>query len=172
MKFVILFVSLVIFQIQTVESSSSAVPAPENPIYAREQIFLSPFKTYTGSTSALTCGQLIVYHGFQYEVHQVITEDGYILELYRIINPDARDAFGDKLVPVLLVHGVLESCGSWLINSNNQDGPLINVTSNNLAVVLATRGFDVWLANNRGTSYSRKHIHLNSYTGKNDLNLA
>uniref|UniRef100_T1KPH6 AB hydrolase-1 domain-containing protein n=1 Tax=Tetranychus urticae TaxID=32264 RepID=T1KPH6_TETUR len=39
-----------------------------------------------------------------------------------------------------------------------------NVTSNNLAFVLGNGEFDVWVANNRGTAYSRNHTRLNPNT--------
>ena len=39
---------------------------------------------------------------------------------------------------------------TWLLNSPEQ----------NLPMILADNGFDVWIANTRGTSYSRRHIKL------------
>jgi len=39
---------------------------------------------------------------------------------------------------------------TWLLNSPEQDLPLI----------LADNGFDVWIANTRGTRFSRKHTSL------------
>lgn len=39
---------------------------------------------------------------------------------------------------------------TWLLNSPEQDLPLI----------LADNGFDVWIANSRGTRFSRRHISL------------
>lgn len=39
---------------------------------------------------------------------------------------------------------------TWLLNTPEQDLPLI----------LADKGFDVWIANTRGTRYSRRHVSL------------
>jgi len=43
-----------------------------------------------------------------------------------------------------------------------QDGMtwLLNPPEQNLPLILAENGFDVWIANARGTRYSRKHISL------------
>lgn len=40
---------------------------------------------------------------------------------------------------------------SWLLNPADQNLPLI----------LADQGFDVWMGNTRGTRFSRRHKYLN-----------
>ncbi|XP_045768704.1 lipase member J-like [Maniola jurtina] len=72
----------------------------------------------------------------------VVTEDGYILALFRLP--------GRSKVPVLLVHGLGDSSDTWLLRG-----------STSLAITLANDGYDVWLANVRGNRYSRRHVHLN-----------
>ncbi|KAL6177333.1 hypothetical protein ACLB2K_048859 [Fragaria x ananassa] len=59
-----------------------------------------------------------------------------------------------KRPPVLLQHGLTLDAASWLLNPPNQA----------LAFMLADKGFDVWLANTRGTDSSRGHRSL----GAND----
>ncbi|KAI3961462.1 hypothetical protein MKX01_001198, partial [Papaver californicum] len=54
--------------------------------------------------------------------------------------------------PVLLQHGLLVGGMSWFLNSVDQS----------LGFILAVSGFDVWVANTRGTRYSRDHATLDA----------
>ena len=51
------------------------------------------------------------------------------------------------------MHGFLSSSDSFIINDENKA----------LAFVLANRGYDVWLGNNRGNKHGKKHV---LYTSK------
>ncbi|XP_024084768.1 lipase 3-like [Cimex lectularius] len=93
---------------------------------------------------------LVKQNGYGYEFHKVVTEDGYILSLHRIL-PRNDTERGDR-VPVFIQHGVLVSSDSWLI------GP-----RSSLAFLLADHGYEVWLGDQRGSAYSRSHV---SYTVK------
>lgn len=105
---------------------------------------------------------IVTSHGYPFETHSVITQDGYILTLFRIPHERKQQEKqqrrphsqgGDHKRPVaLLWHGLLDSAFTWITN-----GP-----TKSLAFLLADRGYDVWLANNRGTCYSRNHVYLNS----------
>ncbi|XP_008802257.2 triacylglycerol lipase 2 [Phoenix dactylifera] len=96
-----------------------------------------------------TCASVIIPQGYKCEEYEVTTEDGYILSMQRI--PVGRiGGGGARRQPVLLQHGVLMDGVTWVLNSPEES----------LAYILADNGFDVWIANTRGTKWSRRHVSL------------
>ncbi|XVF60048.1 hypothetical protein PTKIN_Ptkin08bG0011500 [Pterospermum kingtungense] len=99
------------------------------------------------------CATALTTHGYKCLEHEVETQDGYILNMQRITEgrvPGSSSTGGKKKQPVLIQHGVLVDGMTWLLNSPEQ----------NLPMILADKGFDVWIANTRGTRFSRKHVSL------------
>ncbi|XP_072947929.1 lipase 3-like [Epargyreus clarus] len=84
------------------------------------------------------------------EEHTVVTEDGYVLTIFRITK-GKNCHHPKKQRPVLLMHGLLQNSDSFL-----DAGP-----SAGLAYLLSDACYDVWVGNERGNNYARRHITLN-----------
>ncbi|XP_045025546.1 gastric triacylglycerol lipase isoform X3 [Daphnia magna] len=106
----------------------------------------------TNEERSYTPPQVIKNRGYPVEIHQVTTDDGYVLELHRI--PPNSSTTPKKVV--FLQHGVLQNSGVWTANP----------TSRSLAFLLADRSYDVWLGNFRGNTFSRRHTTLNPSTAE------
>ena len=61
---------------------------------------------------------MITDAGFHSEEHQVVTYDGYILTIHRILNPDLGSPHGKPVV--FLQHGLLSSSADWIIGDRKK----------------------------------------------------
>ncbi|XP_072948174.1 lipase 3-like [Epargyreus clarus] len=88
--------------------------------------------------------------GYVSEEHTVVTDDGYILKLFRIVK--GRNCQGRlKGPPVILMHGLLQGSDTWLDAGPNAG----------LAYLISDACWDLWVGNQRGNYYGRSHTRLN-----------
>ncbi|KAE9218769.1 hypothetical protein PF004_g13781 [Phytophthora fragariae] len=126
--------------------SISAIFLSASLVLAKEEILVD-----VDSDAGLNTAQIIQARGYEVELHKITTADRYVLTMHRI--PKSYDetqsgsAAATNKPVVILQHGLLDSSYTWVLNYRDQS----------LAFILADLGYDVWLGNNRGTTWSKEH---------------
>lgn len=95
--------------------------------------------------------KFITSNGYQLETHKVVTRDGYILTVWRILPKKVSNLKQSK--PIILQHGLLDNSWTWFTLS----------PENCLPFILSDLGYDVWVPNSRGNMFSTEHINPSEY---------
>lgn len=91
---------------------------------------------------------MIQHEHYPAERHFVQTKDGYILGLYRIPKTNVQQG---KRKTLLLMHGLTAAAPAYLTFGRRKSG----------GYYFSDAGYDVWIGNFRGNTFSRRHAVLN-----------
>ncbi|CAI2353579.1 unnamed protein product [Caenorhabditis sp. 36 PRJEB53466] len=117
------------------------------------QTTMKPLNITIDPEAIMDVPEIIAHWGYPVETHKVVTADGYILTLHRIPhgkNETSKSASQSPKPVVFLQHGLLCTSSIWLLNLPRQSA----------GYIFADQGYDVWLGNMRGNTYSKQHVRM------------
>lgn len=98
----------------------------------------------------------MLLYGYTWEAYEITTEDSYKLTTFRIKSKIGHHIEPDEaLNPVVLMNGLACDAVSWVSPSWGE-----RAENYPLPLQLFDRGFDVYMAANRGTKYCQGHETL------------
>ena len=81
--------------------------------------FIAESKARNDPKIHMSIGEIVSADGLKFESHFVVTEDGYVLNIHRIYQPDLDLA---KKPVVFFQHGLMSSSEVFLLNGNKSSG--------------------------------------------------
>lgn len=83
--------------------------------------------------------------GYRMEEVEVTTQDGFVLKLQHLTNPNDTPEVRARRYPVIMLHGLMQAAAAYATSGEHS-----------LAYFMLESGYDVWLANNRN-GFEPKH---------------
>ncbi|WLF79268.1 hypothetical protein PVL30_003020 [Lodderomyces elongisporus] len=97
---------------------------------------------------------IVSEYGYRARDHVVTTKDGYLLVIHKLEKlHNVTDHHSSSGQIVYFHHGLMTNSELWVLGSSKEKF---------LPFLLVDLGYEVWLGNNRGNKYSKKHLKLSS----------
>ena len=100
-------------------------------------------------------------YGYTWKAVPAKTQDGFTLMLFHIEGTEAGGKYKARRTPILIIPDLYSDAGRWLqMQSDPPTNSQVSTSKLPMMLQLAEAGYDVWVANNRGTDFSQDHRSL------------